>query len=368
MAEKLRISVLCGGQSTEHEVSIRSAKNIVAALDPNQYETSVVFIDHHGKWYLIEDKKNFLDSEPQILVSSHHAQPITIIFGDSAKPWLSLNDSNRRHGVDCVFPVLHGTNGEDGSLQGLLDLLNLPYVGADAQSSAVCMEKDITKQLLRAAGVPVLDWHSVYPNDSLEGLYERLKVRFGPEMFVKAASLGSSVGVAPVKTDEEFRQAVKDAFLYDERVLVEPRVRGREIECSVLGNENPTASLPSEIVLHHDYYSYAAKYLDPKGATTVVPAQVSPDITKKIQEMAVNAFRAVHCSGMARVDFFLLNDKNLFVNELNTIPGFTSTSMYPKMWEVSGLSYRDLLSQLIDLALQRHHHLQQLIRRYAPKG
>ena len=367
MAKRLCVSVLCGGQSTEHEVSVRSAKNIVSFLDANKYDVSVVFIDHEGKWYLFDKLRDFLDREPEDLLSAGGV-PITVALGDSARPWQSLNGEGRHYEVNCVFPIIHGTNGEDGSLQGLLDLLNLPYVGADAQSSAICMEKDITKRLLRAADIPVLDWQTLYPGDSLEGLYQKLLPRLGSEMFVKAASLGSSVGTMPVKTEREFQQAVKDLFRYDERVIVEPRVRGREIECSVLGNENPRASLPSEIVVYHDYYTYEAKYLDPAGARTVAPADLPSYLVKNIQKTAVDAFRAVHCAGMARVDFFLLNNEKLVVNELNTIPGFTSSSLYPKMWEVSGLPYRDLLDQLIELALQRHRYQQTLIRRYVPKG
>ncbi len=368
MVGRLTLSVLCGGQSTEHEVSIRSAKYVVSCLNDDQYDVSVIFIDHAGKWHLIGNKKDFLDSEPQMLVDAQKALPMTVLLGGEKEPWLFLNDSNCRHRVDCVFPVLHGTNGEDGALQGMLDLLNLPYVGADAQSSAICMEKDITKCLLRAGHIPVLDWCTIHPHDNLPGLYETLKRQFGPEMFVKATSLGSSVGTVPVKDEAEFLRAVKEVFRFDERVIVEPRVRGREIECAVLGNSDPRASLPGEIISHHDYYSYAAKYLDPNGATTEVPAKLTPAIVKKIQDIAVSAFRALNCSGMARVDFFLVNEKEIYVNELNTIPGFTSISLYPKMWEASGLSGPELMNRLIALALERYRHQQTLIRRYTPEG
>lgn len=368
MSKKLHISVPCGGKSTEHEISIQSARNVVAALDPDKYVITVVFIDHNGKWYLIERMEDFLNREPGDLVRVGQAEPITVSFGDPKHPWRSLNEEKRQYTVDCFFPMVHGTQGEDGALQGLFELLNLPYVGADVQSSAVCMEKDITKSLLKAAKVPVVDWLTVWPSDSVEGMYERLVDRWGtPELFVKAASLGSSVGTLPVKTESEFNAAIATVFRYDDRLIVEPWVRGREIECAVLGNGNPKAALPSEIVLHHDYYSYEAKYIDSNGATTIISAKLPESLIKRIQQIAIDAFKAVHCSGMARVDFFITNNDEVLVNEINTIPGFTNTSLYPKMWEASGLPCRKLLDQLIELALERYQDQQKLIRRYEVK-
>lgn len=362
MRSKLQLSVLCGGQSTEHEVSVRSARNIVAALDPQKYEISVIYIDHEGGWHRVESTKDFLASTGEKLLALLKVEPITVILGGKKEPWGSLTTPGRRYAVECVFPVLHGTNGEDGSMQGLLDLLGLPYVGADAQSSAICMEKDVTKKLLRAAHIPTADWYTIYPTERRKGLYEQLVPQFGEVMFIKPASLGSSVGTRPVSNTQEFEVAVDHALQLDERVIVEPRIYGREIECSVLGNENPRASLPGEIVLHHDFYSYEAKYLDPKGATPTAPANLSADISANVQKMAVAAFKAVHCAGMARVDFFLSRDNHLLVNEINTIPGFTNISMYPKMWEASGLSYSKLLDELINLAMERYQHQQKLVR------
>jgi D-alanine-D-alanine ligase len=363
VSQKVQLSVLCGGQSTEHEVSIRSARNVVAALDPKKYDAMVIGIDHQGGWHRIENTKEFLVATDAHL-KSLTTEPITVMMGERKTPWLSLRTPGQRYAVDCVFPVLHGTNGEDGTLQGLLDLLNLPYVGSDTQSSAICMEKDIIKQLLRAAHLPTADWHTLCASDDRHGLYQKLAATFGAKMFIKPVSLGSSVGVTPVSDANQFEQAVTAAFRLDDRLIVEPRLYGREIECAVLGNESPRASLPGEIVPHHDFYSYEAKYLDPNGASTEAPAKLSPEMTVQIQQTAIAAFKAAYCAGMARVDFFLVDDKKIYINEINTIPGFTNISMYPKMWQVSGLSYRELLDQLIQLAMARHQKQQSLIRVY----
>ncbi len=366
MGKKLQLSVLCGGQSTEHEVSVRSARNVVAALNPKKYDITVIFIDHKGGWHRVESTKDFLATTSEAILKLVDTEPLTVVLGSKDKPWLSLTESGRRYRVDCVFPILHGTNGEDGTLQGMLELLNLPYVGANAQSSAICIEKDITKQLLRAAHIPTADWHTVYPQDKIDGLYQKLAAKFGTTMFVKPSSLGSSVCTSPISNARQLQQAVSNALRYDERVIIEPRVYGREIECSVLGNDEPRASLPGEIIPHHDFYSYEAKYLDPDGASTLAPARLAPEVIANIQQVAVAAFKAVHCAGMARVDFFLVDDKQIMVNEINTIPGFTNISMYPKMWEASGLSYSNLLDELIKLAMERYQQQQSLIRIYQP--
>lgn len=356
--------MLCGGESTEHQISIQSARNIIAALNKDKYDVSVIYITPVGKWYLLNKVSDFLQQEPEQILKTNAAEPISVVFGDNAKPWQSLRDPKRRFVADCVFPILHGTYGEDGAPQAILELLHLPYVGSDVQSSAICMEKDITKQMLRSADIPTSDWYVIYPDDALAGLYEKLSTQFGKQMFVKPTSLGSSVATQLVKNREEFNSAVKNALRYDERVIVEPRIVGREIECSVLGNGDPRASLPGEIILRHDYYSYEAKYVDPEGATTEVPVKLPSNIIKRIQEIAVKAFKVMHCTGMARVDFFVVGDKDIFVNELNTIPGFTNISLYPKNWEASGLAYSDLLDELINLAMERHNFQRSLLRIY----
>ena len=363
MSKKLQLSVLCGGQSTEHAISILSAKNIVAALDKNKYEISVIYITQHGQWWLLNRMQDFLEVDLQALLTSGQAEPITVVLSDGDETWQSLNDPKRRYSAECVFPVLHGTHGEDGTLQGLLDFLHLPYVGSDVLSSAICMEKDIAKQRLRSAGIKTADWHTVSLKDSLKGLYETLSVQFGQELFVKPTSLGSSIATLPVNQAAEFDRAVQDALRYDKRVMIEPRIRGCEIECAVLGNEDPVASLPGEIITHHDYYSYDAKYTDPNGATTVTPAKLPKAVSELVQKMAVESFKLMRCSGMARVDFFVVDD-DVYVNELNTIPGFTNISMYPTLWEASGLPYTDLLDKLVELAMDRYRYQQTLTRTY----
>ena len=362
--KKLHISVLCGGQSTEHEISIQSARNVVAALDTNKYVISVVFIDRQGKWYLIDKSEKFLNRDLEDLVKVGLALPITITLGELRQSWRFL-DSDRRHPVDCIFPMVHGTQGEDGVLQGFFELLKLPYVGADVQSSAICMEKDITKSLLRTAGISVVDWYTLRPSDVRIDLYQKLTATWHiPELFIKAVSLGSSVGILPIKTENEFKEAVEMVFTYDDRLIIEPRIRGREIECAVLGNGNPKASLPGEIIPHHDYYSYEEKYIYLDRVTTLTSVDLSEIMIKRIQQMAIDAFKTVHCSGMARVDFFISNKNELMINEINTIPGFTNISMYPKMWEATGLPCRDLLDQLVALALERDREQKKLIRFY----
>ena len=368
MVEKMHISVICGGQSTEHEVSVQSAKNIVNTLDTVKYLISVIFINRAGQWYLIEKTEAFLSQVPNKLIKEGKATPITISFGEAAFPWQSLNGKGNRYPADCVFPIVHGTQGEDGTLQGLFELLKVPYVGANVQSSAVCIKKDFTKTLLRAMGIRVVNWHILLPQDPVADLYQRLINQWSiSEFFVKAVSLGSSVATFPVKTENELKKAVKEVFRYDDRLIVEPRIRGREIECAVLGNENPQASLPGEIIPHYDYYSYNEKYLDPSKAIIVTSVDLPESIIRHIQQTAIDAFKVVHCSGMARVDFFLTPENEVIVNEINTIPGFTNISMYPKMWEVSGLSKKNLLDQLIELAIDRHHKQQKLIRYYQVK-
>ncbi|QHG92538.1 D-alanine--D-alanine ligase [Coxiella endosymbiont of Amblyomma sculptum] len=368
MKNKLSVSVLCGGRSVEHEISIQSARNVVVSLNPNKYEVSVVFIDHNGSWYLIDHIENFLTQTPQNLISTRKSAPITVVLGEQIRSWRSL-DGKSFYKVDCVFPMIHGTHGEDGILQGFLEVLNLPYVGADIHSSSICIQKDVTKNLLRAEGILVADWYTLWSNDRLEGVYSNLTNQWRTdELFVKAVNLGSSVAACLVRNAIEFQKGAENIFCYDNRLIVEPRIFGREIECAVLGNnnENLQTSLPSEIAFDkYDFYSYKAKYIDSSGVkTTLIVTDLSKEIIRKIRKTAVDAFKVVRCSGMARVDFFLTTQNQIVVNEINTIPGFTDTSMYPKMWESIGLSYSALLDRLIELALERYRDRKKLIFRY----
>lgn len=256
--------------------------------------------------------------------------------------------------IDVVFPVLHGPFGEDGTVQGLLKLADVPFVGAGVLGSAVGMDKDVMKRLLRDAGVLVGAFVVIHAHEKKQVRFVDVKKKLGTPLFIKPANLGSSVGISKVRSEVEFKKALALAFSYDSKVLIEEYIEGREIECSVLGNENPIASLPGELMVHHEFYSYEAKYLDERGMTPQIPARLSEEMMKKVQDTAIAAYKALCCEGMGRIDMFVTKNNRVFVNEINTIPGFTNISMYPKMWEASGLSYSKLIDKLIELAIERH--------------
>jgi D-alanine-D-alanine ligase len=256
--------------------------------------------------------------------------------------------------LDVIFPVLHGTYGEDGTVQGLLKLANIPFVGAGVLGSAVGMDKDVMKRLLRDANIPIANFLTFHDFQREQMNFDAIVKKLGLPFFVKPANLGSSVGISKVKSKEDFDAAVADAFLYDRKILIEEFISGKEGACSVLGNEHPVASLPGEVIPNHEFYSYEAKYLDKEGAKYKIPAEFPPEIVEKVQKMSIDAYQALCCEGMARIDFFLKNDGNVIINEINTIPGFTKISMYPKLWAASGLAYGHLLDKLIELAIDRH--------------
>lgn len=346
--KKKRIAVIFGGRSSEHEVSLQSAKNIVEAIDKIQYDITLIKIDKQGYWKINQPQK-VLSNNSDITLESFES-PELIPNNQYA---IDLSTNTEVGHIDVVFPVLHGTYGEDGTIQGLLKLSNIPFVGCDVLSSAVCMDKEISKKLLREAKIPVGKFKVIRKEDISSVKYIELVKELNLPFFLKPANSGSSVGIHKVHNEDEFAEALNDAFQYDKKILVEEYINGREIECSVLGNTNPTASIPGEIVPHHDFYSYEAKYLDENGASLIIPAEVPEDIKHKIQDLAVKTFKTLNCEGMARVDFFL-RDSELYVNEINTIPGFTKISMYPKLWEASGISYSELINKLITLAIERH--------------
>lgn len=360
MSNKQSVLVLCGGQSTEHEISILSARNVVRQLDADKYTVFVAYILHDGRWFYFEDIEFFLNQDITATNVLKNAVQIAIIPGEK-QPFQLLNHAFSLPMIDCIVPILHGANGEDGVMQGLLQTLNVPYIGADVLGSAIAMHKDVTKILLHQAGVPVVDWMLATKDNSQSITYDSVVKTLGSPFFVKGNSLGSSVGVYKVKTESEFLPALHQAFEYDTRVLLETAIVGREIECSVLGNEKPVASLPGEIIVHAEFYSYEAKYMDEKGATVQTPADLSEDLIARIRQLAIKAVKATYCEGMARVDFFVTADEKIYVNELNTIPGFTNISMYPKNWAVTGLSQPALFDKLIQLAqarFQKQHALQ----------
>lgn len=362
MQKKIRVGILFGGKSAEHEVSLQSAKNVVEAIDKNKYEVVLIGIDKTGRWYLNDASRFLLNADnPKLIKLNKSSDSVALLPGGSGKQELvSISSSTSRGPVDVVFPILHGTFGEDGTVQGLLKLATVPFVGAGVLGSAVGMDKDVMKRLLREAGVPTAKFLTFHKSASDKIDFEPVKNQLGLPLFVKPANLGSSVGIHKVRNRAELAAAVRDAFQYDSKILIEEAITGREIECSVLGNENPIASLPGEIIPQHEFYSYEAKYIDENGALLEAPAKLPEEIVRKVQEMAIKAFQVLCCEGMARVDFFLKNNGELLVNELNTIPGFTKISMYPKLWEVSGISYAELIDRLIELALERFEKEKQL--------
>jgi D-alanine-D-alanine ligase len=371
--KKLRVAVLYGGRSGEHEVSLQSAASVINYLDRDRFEIVPVAIDKQGCWLLndislLEGKKSlpvFKDA-PRVVLPPNPADS----GGDSTL--IRLGESGEARSIDVVFPVMHGPLCEDGTIQGLLELADLPYVGCGVLASAVAMDKDVAKRVARDAGIPIVPYvslkHEVWKKEKPQ-FAKKIDEQLGYPVFVKPANLGSSVGVHKVKEPSGLEAALEDAFNYDRKVVVEAAVNAREIEVSVLENleagADPLVSIPGEIDPAHEFYSYEAKYLDENGAALIIPAKLDPEETKRAQEIARKAFTALECEGMARVDLFLdRTSGKLFFNELNTIPGFTSISMYPKLWEASGISYQELLSKLVDLAISRHKKKKTLVREF----
>lgn len=339
--KKIKIGVLFGGKSAEHEVSLQSARNVINSLDKNKYEVVPIGITKNGKW-LLGNTSNFL---------LNANNPKLIKLNSASREIVPINDAVRtKEKIDVIFPVMHGPFGEDGSMQGLLKLAGVPFVGAGVLGSAVGMDKDVMKRLLREAGIPVVKFIVKKDKDKIS--FEKVKKELGLPFFVKPANMGSSVGISKVKNKKDFKYAIKDAFKYDTKILIEEFIKGREIECSVLGNDKPIASIPGEIIANQEFYSYDAKYID-EGAVAVIPAKLDKKTIKKIQALAVRTFQVLNCEGLGRVDGFLTKSGKFYVSEINTIPGFTDISMYPKLWEASGIPQSKLLDILINLAIER---------------
>lgn len=356
-----RVGVIFGGKSAEHEVSLQSAKNIVDAIDPKRYETVLIGIDKQGSWH-VSDPANYLTNadDPERIQLNPTTETISIVPGEQRNVQENDEKAHVLNELDAVFPIVHGTLGEDGSLQGILRIADVPYVGPDVLSSAICMDKDIAKKLLAVEGINVAKGVTVTRSNRDDITYEDVVRELGNSLFIKPANQGSSVGVSKVQTKEEFENGLADAFLYDHKVVIEETIVGREIECSILGNDDPLASLPGEILPQTEFYSYESKYIDEDGALLEAPANLSEEQIKEVQDVAIRAFKALQCEGLARVDVFLTEDGTIYVNEINTLPGFTKISMYPKLWEVSGMEYTDLIHRLIELGIERHERDQQL--------
>ncbi len=353
MNKKITVGIFFGGKSAEHEVSIQSAQNVLEALDTDKFEPVLIGIDKQGFWHTGSDLKLLKSS-----LSTQLSTQLTLVPGSQDNKLASI-DGKISQTIDVAFPVLHGPMGEDGTIQGFLELANIPYVGPGVLGSAVGMDKDVMKRLLRDAGIPITPHVVVNQYDRATLNLEQTVVELGLPLFIKPANMGSSVGVSKVLDVQGLQTAIDQAFVFDRKIIIESAVVGDEIECSVLGNDNPQASLPGRIVPSADFYSYDAKYLDVDGAVMEIPAQLAPDMIDEVKALALRTFRVLCCEGMARVDMFLTKDNKLLVNELNTIPGFTKISMYPKLWEASGLTYKELITKLLELAIERFNQRQQ---------
>src|SRR5580698_5353721 len=400
MAKKLRVGILFGGRSGEHEVSLLSAASVLQAIDRDKYEVVPIGITKQGHWLTAADAENLLQGKLVIEPRQWRAgdpettQPAAILargeavvvppepvdqqsglvpFQTDAR--LTRRASDRAINVDVIFPVLHGTFGEDGTIQGLLELADIAYVGAGVLGSAAGMDKDIMKSLFIAAGIPIVRhvtilrsaWELDSKKNGAKKIHKLVESKLKYPVFVKPANLGSSLGISKVHNRKELGPAIEEAAKFDRKIVIEQGVGGkkkkaREIECSVLGNDDPAASVPGEIVPGKEFYDYTAKYLD-EGSQLIIPAKLSKADTKRVQELAIAAFKAVDCSGLARVDFLMEPDSQtksgkksgkIYLNEINTMPGFTAISMYPKLWAASGLAYADLIDRLIQLGIERH--------------
>ena len=354
MKKRLRVGVVFGGRSGEHEVSLVSAASVIKALDPIKYEVVPIGVSREGRWHV---GSKVLKRLSDVFELGMAVIPSVDPKGPKFIPLDNVRPQKARLRLDVIFPVLHGTFGEDGTVQGVLELAGIPYVGAGVLGSAAGMDKDVMKRLFRDAGLPVVDWVMVLRCEwekSAERLRRQIESKLGYPLFVKPANLGSSVGISKVHNRRELAAALALAASYDRKIIVEKGLDAREVECSVLGNDQPEASVPGEIVSVNEFYDYEAKYVK-EGSELVIPAKLSRAQTRLVQDLALRAFCAVDCAGMARVDFLLDRpSRKLYVNEVNTIPGFTPISMYPKMWEASRLAYPALLDRLIDLAFERH--------------
>jgi len=382
---KLRVAVLFGGRSGEHEISLRSALTVMSAMDPARYEIVPIGIARDGRWYLRPDALAMLKvAAPRLRALGRAGIPVSLPPHPGRHSLVDATWSNghapARNGkrfpalpgpIDVIFPVLHGTYGEDGTVQGLLELAGIPYVGAGVLGSAIGMDKDAQKRLLRDAGIPVVRYFSITRADAEDdpALARRLADQLGYPVFVKPNALGSSIGITRVAAPSELAAALKDAFQYDRKVLLEASCEGREFECAVLGNDRPEASIPGEVMVkgRHGFYSYESKYIDPEGSAVQIPAELPADVSARIRAISIAAFKALDLRGMSRVDFLARRDlSEIFVNEVNTIPGFTAISMYPKLWEASGLALSNLIDRLISLALEDHHERARLKFTYQP--
>lgn len=372
MNRKIRVGLVFGGRSGEHEISLLSARSIFDALDRERFEPVLLGIDHDGRWHLQESARALLAAPGTPLHLDAAAPPVAVSPGSESSDASLVAVTPGAAGVgalDVIFPVLHGTYGEDGTIQGLLEMVGIPYVGSGVLGSSAGMDKDFAKRLFRAAGLPVVDGFVVRASDgrAASDVAREVVDRFGFPCFVKPCNMGSSVGVSKARDEAGLDAALTNAFRYDTKVLIERAHAVREVEVAVLGNDRPEASIAGEIIPTHDFYSYEAKYLDEHGAHLKIPAEIDDVQMASVRAMAIEAFKCLDLAGLARVDFFLEKGTGRFyLNEVNTIPGFTRISMYPKLWEATGVPYAKLVDRLITLAIERHATRRALSTRYQP--
>lgn len=339
---KTSVGIIYGGRSVEHDISILSAKNIVGNIDHDLFEITLIGITKAGQWFQVDAIEDEIK----------HGSPLDLSLVADKAVFKTLKEE---FSFDVVFPVLHGTDGEDGAIQGLLQTFNIPYVGSDVLGSAVAMDKLISKQILEAHDIPVARYLS-YTDRQLEAIdYGEVVRHLGETIIVKPANLGSSVGVTKVSTEADFKKALEEAFQYDHSVLIEEFIVGREVECAVLGNTEPIVSRAGEVKLSdkYDFYSFAAKYEDPEAAKIIIPAEMNAKVHDEIKRLSLKAYQALHCADFSRIDLFVTEDNKVYVNEVNTIPGFTNISMYPSLLRDAGVEYTELITRLIQLALER---------------
>ncbi|MBS1508414.1 MAG: D-alanine--D-alanine ligase [Bacteroidetes bacterium] len=349
-----KIAILYGGRSVEHGVSINSARNIAQFIDKKLFEPILIGITEGGTWYLTKEVSSKIKRGDKVTLQLSAEKPV-------------FQAGKKKFTPDIIFPVLHGTDGEDGSIQGLIKAMGIPMVGTGVLGSSMSMSKLVTKKLLKEAGLPVADFSYCYYRDRKKLKFETIEKELGLPFMVKSASLGSSVGVSKVKSASDFKKAIDEGFRYDDCVLFEKYIQGREVECAVLGNTPAKASLPGEIIISkkYEFYTFDAKYVDGEAVTIQVPAKLNASISKTIRELSVQAYQALYCEDFARVDLFLANDGKVYVNEINTIPGFTNSSMFPMMWKERGISFTDLITKLVELAEARFASTQRADRGYS---
>ncbi len=352
MIEKIRLGIIFGGKSLEHEVSLLSARNVIRALDRNKYDVFLIGIDKEGRWHLQDEQKflSFFDDTLKVSLDAERQGSIIHLSSDSSV--VSLNGKSVLEKLDVVFPVLHGVNGEDGAVQGLLKLADTPFIGAGVLGSAIGLDKEIMKRLLRDAQIPVAKFLT-YRRFSTKVTFEDCSAALGVPFFVKPSNGGSSVGVSKIHTKEEYDAKIEEAFQYDHKVMIEQYISGREIECALIGNEDLDVSVPGEVIPKGDYYSYDAKYFDENAASVEIPAKLTDEEVLKVQALAKKAYQALSCEGLARIDFFFTKEGEFIVNEINTIPGFTNMSMFPRLWAASGVGLKEIIDRLVHLALER---------------